>query len=85
MLERGTPVAVQSKDPENKYFLFSCEQNSENWRTEPSIMGRFDIHSALRSLENLLLAIEEERKKQQACMSCYGCELSSHMLSFSRH
>lgn len=40
-------------------------------------MGCFDIHPALRSLENLLLAIGEERKKEKACTSYYGCELSS--------
>lgn len=40
-------------------------------------MGCFDIHPALHSLENLL-AIEEERKKEQACVSYYGFELSSH-------
>jgi len=42
-------------------------------------MGCFDTHPALCCLENLL-AIEEERKKEQASMSYYVCELSSQVL-----
>lgn len=45
-------------------------------------MECFDIHTALCSLENLQLAIGDDRMKEKAFMSYYGCGMSSHAQLF---
>lgn len=85
MLEGETPLALQSKDPENIYFPNSVmSRTHETGEEKPSIIRCFNNHLALCNLENLLFAIREERRKKQVCMSCYGHKLSSLAHSFFR-
>lgn len=62
--------SLQRNDPENKHFPNSAATRARVTGGESHQPWDALILILLCSLENLLLAIGEERKREQACMSC---------------